>query len=93
VEHVLQLDLCVISATLTFSDQFILPFLAYFPKTKIGLLLENEVRNNFWGYSSNSKNIFTLKKKIDRLMAGVKPRYSHESVLINEIHCKQPRTF
>jgi hypothetical protein len=34
----------------------------------------------FWGNSLNSKKIFTLKKKIVRLMAGVKPRNSCRSL-------------
>jgi hypothetical protein len=34
----------------------------------------------FWGNSSNSKKIFTLQKKIVRLMAGVKPRNSCRSL-------------
>lgn len=32
------------------------------------------------GNSSNSRKIFTLKKKIIRLVAGVKPRNSHKSL-------------
>jgi hypothetical protein len=34
----------------------------------------------FWGNSSNSKKIFTLQKKIVRLMAGFKPRNSCRSL-------------
>jgi hypothetical protein len=34
----------------------------------------------FWGNSSNSKKIFTLQKKIVRLMAGAKPRNSCRSL-------------
>jgi hypothetical protein len=34
----------------------------------------------FWGYSCNSKEIFTLQKKTIRLMAGVKPRNSCRSL-------------
>jgi hypothetical protein len=30
----------------------------------------------FWGNSSSSKNIFTLQKKVIRIIAGVKPRHS-----------------
>jgi hypothetical protein len=30
----------------------------------------------FWGNSSSSKNLFTLQKKVIRIIAGVKPRHS-----------------
>jgi hypothetical protein len=34
----------------------------------------------FWGNSSSSKNIFTLQRKVVRIMAGVKPRISYRTL-------------
>jgi len=36
---------------------------------------------NFWGNSSNSGNIFTLQKKIIRIMAGIQPWTSCRSLI------------
>jgi hypothetical protein len=56
----------------------------------------------FWGNSSNSRKIFTLQKKINRIMVGVHPRTPYRSlykklrdftcsmpiyIFINELHC------
>jgi hypothetical protein len=61
----MQKDLCCMSATLTLKSVYF----AYFHSImKDGTILG--------GNSSNSKTIFTLQKKIVRLMAGVKPRNS-----------------
>jgi hypothetical protein len=66
VEHVMQLDLCWISATLTLSKSI---YFAYFYSLmKYGII--------FGGNSCDSKKVFTLKRQIVRIVMGVKSRNS-----------------
>jgi hypothetical protein len=58
----MELDPCVISTALTLSNQFYFAYLH--PTMKYGIFMG--------GNSSNSKEIFTLKNKIFRLIAGTK---------------------
>jgi hypothetical protein len=65
VKHVTQLNLCCMPATLTCSNQFILPSFILQWSTEF-----------FFSNSCNNKQIFTLQKKPIRTMAGTKPRIS-----------------
>jgi hypothetical protein len=63
--HVMQLDQCFILSILTHCNQS--KYFAYLhSEKKYGIILG--------GNSSHSKRIFTLQKKIVRIMAGTKPR-------------------
>jgi hypothetical protein len=65
VEHVVQLDLCCISATPTLKSIY---FAYFYTLIKYGII--------FWSNLSDSKKVLTLQKKFVRIMMGVKPRNS-----------------
>jgi hypothetical protein len=65
----MQLGLCHISATLMLPNQFLAHFYSIM---KYGII--------FWVNSCYSRKIFTLQKKIIRVMASVKPRSSCRSL-------------
>jgi IS1 family transposase len=64
----MQFGLCSTSATLTLSSQFILHIFTL----QYGII--------FWGNLANSRKIFTLQKKIIRIMVGAHPRTSCRSL-------------
>jgi hypothetical protein len=43
----------------------------------------NEIWNNFWGNSLNSKMIFTLQRRTVRIIAGVKSRTSCRNLFVS----------
>jgi IS1 family transposase len=61
----MRLDTCIISSIKTLSSQFTS---LIFTIVKYGIM--------FWGNSFNSRKIFTLQKKIIRIMVGAHPRTS-----------------